>query len=1664
MSQIFPPSPKPPSTATNDESSLDDYEEALLDLGDEDVEYSHHLQPAHYNDNEQCMSSVTPADWEEAESFMANSESFPISTPASSSGTSPLPGLSSHGVSPSINNANEQAFPYSIPEDPDQSLSSISDVLQVEKDFMEFVRSFPHNVATVPSVPQPSAVPMTKKSQGDSNAKVGLDHLDNLCKLMEQLSDLKETNVKLRRRIQYLEDIKTLQEIHKEMADDRKLCSSGLSEDEIQQLKNKSRDSEESEQSKDSNVGNEDTLEVPSSEHLLGLYRSKTANQINERGHKSRSAAINKERRERSKSVGHPSQSVKGKKRPSRWSKVKEVLGIEKNEELSANGSDGAPNAEPVEETCDRDKDKNNRKISEHSKSYKLSGSKSHSSVLSSRSFSEAERQNALTVLPIKKSGTLDSKTAQAAMESFEKEELAKKSPKTPWGKMKTMIQIRRDNRQQKSESSSSSPRDVKPNKSPILTTEPATSGHSPNRRNQRGNHRSPYTEGGIDSAVGNNSFRGNEKNLQRLDIGYSNEHRYRQKSPHKHNSRKSSVPQTESESKAMYEKSSPKNRPRDLENYVGMQEAAISKENCKRKKSKPRPPPLKYPDDSVPHVDHEQDDPAMSPTAQRKWVWTKVKDVLKGSKREEDSHFSLSAPSSPASAAEALTFDFDLEKAKEEEAFNSTYQSPRVSDGGANPILLTNSSPSATVTELLRELQQNLSDDFNKKLEEWQRCRTEGIQKVVGGPEVERKDSFGRMRKISKPEKKLSTSEKLTKSSYHMPKKDLCWLEKEQQKVDREIIRLSKEKQKFEKRSFRLKQLKEAMTDGDGQKKEVLVKTSAGEFRFEGISDAFTKKLYEWETKKGVNPELSTIALLDESLKPAAETVLAAVGSNSTRTSPEQLKACFQVSRASSEPDLSTAQKDTNPSNQATRSKSGDTLLAGELDVVNLEPDIPLNTQQEHRDGTHHTEDSYYSLLEENMFLLDQLKDKEEICSHLQNELERLDDKTEKTNRTHQEEMEKYRQKLWEIHMSRPRDLQGSLHLISELKSRIEELQKCSDKLKSDRERLEESFRYHSSQQARLADDLIRKMREIQVTGTSYGFSRGGSRRKWRKTLKCDPSSISRIHELSTQILQQARDVEQTLMERTRQVCHLRWELLHRDMSAVLLQAALHRVTSQGEPVTILPTWDKRRNKFKNIKAWSVDTTTRRPSEDLVTDDWLQERLKQLTMAPYNDWANINFSANDLMTTAHELKKETMRLAISRQDGVSDSEEKKSANWSADSEMADSDRYYDTGSAVNSRSSSFSSGPGGLRGSHSDTRLYERSRSLRRNSSSSMSCVEASDSSSLHDSDKMHYLLKKFPWKTQWRSMDNVSSSYSSRSSILEEETGKSLWRPVRSSSRGAEALPQEELTHAQLQQKYGSFKETDEENEEPKVSSDWGSQCLITPRPIHLARISDNESDKDVYSPQSHSSQNADSIIGSMKYYPAETISTSSYPGGKSYLMQEKAFNLPQECKADVLIHGDEQTYFNTTDGSMESLDKYETAIRDEELTISDDQNEQEYYEHRTSGSGGTFSYCEDPVQRTSNQIHSISSVGSSSFSHNCATNYCEENKHRSHASSYSSLQEHGNTSMPGSPNISQFKYKGTKGFGRSPRLGYKREEEKLSSFTNIDENGADDLEFGS
>lgn len=62
-----------------------------------------------------------------------------------------------------------------------------------------------------------STATVSNKSPVKTEAPAGLDHLDNLCKLMEQLGELRDANSRLQKRVQYLEDMKTLQEMHQEL-------------------------------------------------------------------------------------------------------------------------------------------------------------------------------------------------------------------------------------------------------------------------------------------------------------------------------------------------------------------------------------------------------------------------------------------------------------------------------------------------------------------------------------------------------------------------------------------------------------------------------------------------------------------------------------------------------------------------------------------------------------------------------------------------------------------------------------------------------------------------------------------------------------------------------------------------------------------------------------------------------------------------------------------------------------------------------------------------------------------------------------------------------------------------------------------------------------------------------------------------------------------------------------------------------------------------------------------------------------------------------------------------------------------------------------------------------------------------------------------------------
>lgn len=72
---------------------------------------------------------------------------------------------------------------------------------------------------------------------------------------------------------------------------------------------------------------------------------------------------------------------------------------------------------------------------------------------------------------------------------------------------------------------------------------------------------------------------------------------------------------------------------------------------------------------------------------------------------------------------------------------------------------------------------------------------------------------------------------------------------------------------------NFRLSKLPKSVIEEN--KKEVLIHTSSGFYRFEGISRKFAQKLYEWEKTQGIAPEDSTFALLASSYHPETKPII---------------------------------------------------------------------------------------------------------------------------------------------------------------------------------------------------------------------------------------------------------------------------------------------------------------------------------------------------------------------------------------------------------------------------------------------------------------------------------------------------------------------------------------------------------------------------------------------------------------------------------------------------------------------------------------------------------------------------------------------------------------------------------------------------------------------
>ncbi|XP_035773757.1 uncharacterized protein LOC118456784 isoform X2 [Anopheles albimanus] len=152
----------------------------------------------------------------------------------------------------------------------------------------------------------------------------------------------------------------------------------------------------------------------------------------------------------------------------------------------------------------------------------------------------------------------------------------------------------------------------------------------------------------------------------------------------------------------------------------------------------------------------------------------------------------------------------------------------------------------------------KDLPEDFQKKLSEWKQMKAANkvpsyssqSSQVAGGFSGSSEGSMKRhqTKSATGTVKKSKTSEELERDKHHHQ-------QQHQQQQQHKVEGLSK--------------LKALVSTSDAPKKELVVQTTKGFIKFEGISRKFTRKLFEWEKAKNIAPEASTIALLHPGYAP---------------------------------------------------------------------------------------------------------------------------------------------------------------------------------------------------------------------------------------------------------------------------------------------------------------------------------------------------------------------------------------------------------------------------------------------------------------------------------------------------------------------------------------------------------------------------------------------------------------------------------------------------------------------------------------------------------------------------------------------------------------------------------------------------------------------------
>ncbi|XP_064609277.1 uncharacterized protein LOC135473334 isoform X2 [Liolophura sinensis] len=435
-------------------------------------------------------------------------------------------------------------------------------------------------------------------------------------------------------------------------------------------------------------------------------------------------------------------------------------------------------------------------------------------------------------------------------------------------------------------------------------------------------------------------------------------------------------------------------------------------------------------------------------------------------------------------------------------------------------------------------EIQRSLTESFHRKLQEWEKMK----YRRDHSPMMERKSTSSAKKKEERKPKK-SKSEKEKEKQDRLREREIHRVEKEVQKLEREKIRLEKERLRALEKEAKIEKMKGRLSQADIETK--IKNPILGPLSEYKVTTEFARKLHEWEVRKGMSQEASTSLYLEiqkRSLELADEMYHGEAPKHSRPGRERRVGSTDTLS-----PPVSPLPKDT-PVFTLEGSPS-DEPVEGELErQLSEESSLPPPEAEGSSSVTEEglTSVNIVSLEKANVSLMEELRKKENEYMTAQLEVHNLNMKLQTMKDSHTRTLVTYRQEMETLQQGEQPLPQVSL---TDLEGKIQELETFGDRVVLSME----SAASIEGEEA-VGDQLMELVDQMKSMLSKVSHTEEASK---RSSMMHD---FEKLYSHAMQLQVQMNNLRLSHLERNKEIMDLKRQLLLQEVTNLLLQVDITR------------------------------------------------------------------------------------------------------------------------------------------------------------------------------------------------------------------------------------------------------------------------------------------------------------------------------------------------------------------------------------------------------------------------------------------------------------------------------------------------------------------------